>query len=207
MSSIIVSLSQYKYTLNQCNIIYDYLKEYYNDNQSINIDYVKDFDINIYTNKYGIRLNINPSEVDVKKKLYKLGIYLISNKDININYKNKYNTVSDIVEFINNIIINNKSIDLQCKDLYNLLKENITNENYIIIKNNYIISIKDQYTNNGYYIFFDGIHYANIGLIKNNKYHSTNAEIHLHYDSLYQSLVDMMNTDVHNNEYYLKITV
>jgi len=207
MSSIIVSLSQYKYTLEQCNIIYDNLKLYYSDNRSINIDYVKDFDINIYTNKYGIRLNINPSEVDVKNKLYKLGIYLLDNKDININYRNKYNTVYDIIEFINNIIINNKSINFQCKDLYNLLIKNITNNNYIIIKNNYIISIKDRYTNNGYYVFFDGIHYANLGLIKNNKYHPTNAEIHLNYDSLYQSLADMMNTNVHNNEYYLKITV
>ena len=207
MSSIIVSLSQYKYTLNQCNLLYEYLKEHYNGNQYINIDHIKDFDINVYNNKYGIRLNINPSEVDVKNKLYRISIFLIGSKDIDINYKDKYKTVNDIIDFIDNTIINNKPIDIQCKDIYNLLKRNITNKNYIIIKNNYIISIKDRYTNNGFYIFFDGIHYANIGLIKKDKYHSTNAEIHINYNSLYESLVDMMKTDVHNNEYYLKITV
>jgi len=123
-------------------------------------------------------------------------LYIIVDKK-KVGSAQKVNNYKDIIYFL----FNNLLIDHDVKNKINHISNTlITNfQNFTIQVNAYTISMFENNFQDGYYIYFDFNCYAQIGYIRNDRYHNTDSKTTNDLDDLVTTLTNMINDNVHRN--------
>ena len=120
----------------------------------------------------------------------KLEIYCIVNgkKDINnINGTLTISTHDHIIDIIKNMLMSDYTLRDKCNDIYTNITTNFNQSGYVVSKKENFIEVL--YNDSGYYIYFDLLSYACIGVIQNNQYYkSDNIRV-----NDYQELINKLN--------------
>jgi hypothetical protein len=175
------------------------------DNQLKNYQHVNNLDI-VYSNSNYFKIvrkdNHHGFVINVAPNTNCFELYMIINNQMTTTATHTMNNANDIMNFIFNklmidICIKNKLIDID-----NILSTSINN--YYIQVNNYTISVLENNSQNGYYIYFDFDSYACIGYVKNNRYIDLNSIKVNNIDSLVTTLKSLVmnNINYDNNLTY-----
>ena len=137
----------------------------------------------------GFQICVSPINNDIE-------LYIIVDKK-KIGSAQKINNYNDIIYFL----FNNLMIDYDIKNKINHINNmlNITFTNFTVQINSYTISMFEDNTQDGYYIYFDFNSYAHIGYIRNDRYHNTDSKTVNNLDDLISTLTNMINNNVHRN--------
>jgi hypothetical protein len=126
----------------------------------------------------------------------KIELYIIVDKK-KVGSAQKINNYNDIIYFL----FNNLLIDYDVKNKINHINNKLTTTftNFTIQVNSYTISMFENNSQDGYYIYFDYNSYAHIGYIRNDRYHNTDFKTANNLDDLVTTLTNMINDNVHRN--------
>jgi len=192
--NVVVNETQYNTAVHKCKVLLKNIVtklHNYRHRQLLDI---------IYNNSYYFKIlrkdTLNGFQICVSPITGQIEQYLIhDNKKVSLPIK--MNNYMDIIHFI----LNNLLIDFEAKqkltDISNLMNNNFPN--FTIQLNTYTISMFENSTQNGYYIYFDFDSYAKIGYIRNNRYYKTDSKVVESLDTVISLLNEMINCKVHNH--------
>jgi hypothetical protein len=153
-----------------------------------------------YDNSYYFKIlrkdTRNGFQVCVSPINNEIELYIIVDKK-KVGSAKKVNNSNDIIYFL----FNNLLIDHDVKNKINHIssKLNTTFPNFTVQINSYTISMFENNSQDGYYIYFDFNCYAQIGYIRNDRYHNTDFKTANNLDDLVTTLTNMINDNVHRN--------
>lgn len=201
---VTIDSHQLKKAIHECHSIYDELAilfKSYKHHPDVYFS-VKDS----YYFKIFDRNTNNGLQICVSPKTMKLDIYIIKNKKKYIHNINNYNIINnsqDIFNYFKRIIHYTHTIDERLSFVHKFFVDKMYMcTKFKITKRNNIIDIVDNDTQNGLYIFFDTMSFANIGTINNSEYFNVNATSVSSVDELYDTIYRMINHKYHNVNYF-----
>jgi hypothetical protein len=153
-----------------------------------------------YNNNYYFKVlrkdTLNGFQVCVSPINNDIELYIIVDKK-KVGSAQKVNNYTDIIYFL----FNNLLIDYNVKNKINHISNTMINifTNFNIQINSYTISMFEDNSQDGYYIYFDFNSYAHIGYIRNDRYHNTDSKTVNNLDDLVSTLTKMINNNVHRN--------
>jgi hypothetical protein len=138
------------------------------NNQVLDLDYNNSnyFYVLRKDNKNGFQLSVSPNN--------NLELFMIVNNKISKYPTHQMKNEQDIINFLSNCLMIDYTVKNKIHNIYNLIINKYNN--YVIKINKYTISLIEQNSQNGYYIYFDFKTYANIGYVVNNIYFDTDSK-------------------------------
>ena len=191
---ITVNEKQYHTSVNRCKaLVKSVMNKVHHSphNQLLEITYDNNYYFKVLRKdtRNGFQVCVSPINNEIE-------LYIIVDKK-KVGSAQKVNNYKDIIYFL----FNNLLIDYDVKNKINNISDTlITNfPNFTIQVNSYTISMFEHDTQDGYYIYFDFNSYANVGYIRNDRYHNTDSKTTNNLDDLVATLANMINKNVHKN--------
>jgi hypothetical protein len=192
--SVTVNEKQYHSSVNRCKtLVKNVMNKVHHSphNHLLDITYDNNYYFKVLRKdtRNGFQVCVSPINNDIE-------LYIIVDKN-NIGSSQKINNYNDIIYFLFNNLLIDYNVNNKINHISNKLSTTFTN--FTIQRNSYTISMFENNSQNGYYIYFDFNSYAHIGYIRNNRYYNTDSKTTNNLDDLVTTLSNMIDNNIHQN--------